>query len=186
MFATRQLRDEHAGILVVLDVLEHLANNLRQGTTVPIDHLAQLLDFLTTFADRCHHGKEEDLLFPALEQVGLPQDGGPIGVMLHEHTLGRAHIAGMREALAAMQAGHGAALAFAEHALGYVALLRAHIDKENNVLFMMAERLLPPAVHEQLAQEFERVETERIGPGVHERYHAMIEAFRKEYLDKAA
>jgi len=186
MFATTELRNEHEGILVMLDVLEQLAQNLRQGKPVNHHHLEQILDFLRTFADKCHHGKEEDLLFPALEAAGLPRNGGPIAVMLDEHTRGRAAIRAMDEALTRLNAGEAAGQDFAEAALTYVYLLRDHISKENQVLFMMAERLLPETTHAQLAQEFERVEEERIGPGVHERYHALLNQFQETYLKKAA
>lgn len=187
MYATQQLRDEHEGILVMLSVLDHLGHELLQGRQVNLTHLEQILDFLRTFADTCHHGKEEALLFPALQQAGLPTDGGPIGVMLHEHTIGREHIRGMREALDGLRANvPDAGPTFARHALAYVSLLRDHIAKENNVLFAMAERMLTPEEHQRLAKEFDRVEEEQIGPGVHERYHNLIHQLRDQYLKKAA
>ena len=186
MYSTQQLRDEHEGIKVMLSVLEHLAGELRRGHAVNLDHLAAILDFLRTFADKCHHGKEEDVLFPALAAAGLPTEGGPIGVMLHEHTEGRAHIAGMTDALARLRAGENAAADFAQHALDYIALLRAHIDKENHILFVIAEQRLPPAAHQQLARDFDRIEEERIGEDVHERYHKLIHELRNTYLEKAA
>lgn len=186
MYATKQLRDEHEGIKVMLDVLEHLAHKLEAGEPVNREHLAQILDFLRTFADACHHGKEENLLFPALVRAGLPADSGPVGVMLLEHTQGRAYIRGMVDALERMTAGEDAGKDFAYNATGYVLLLRAHIDKENDILFMMAERMLPPAVHAQLAEEFAKVEHERIGDGVHEKYHALIHELERTYLWRAA
>jgi len=186
MQATQQLREEHEGIKVVLAVLEHLAGEMRQGRAVKTEHLEQILDFLRTFADRCHHGKEEDELFPALANIGIPVEGGPIGMMLIEHTEGREYICGMGEALARLHAGESAHEAFARNARGYVDLLRAHINKENMVLFVMAEMHLPVAEDARLTAAFARIEQERIGAGVHERYHAMIHALRNEYLQKAA
>ncbi|MHB9134565.1 MAG: hemerythrin domain-containing protein [Armatimonadota bacterium] len=186
MYATQQLRDEHEGILVMLSVLEHLAWEMKQGHAVHTDHLAQILDFLRSFADTCHHGKEEDLLFPALQAVGLPVDGGPIGVMLADHTEGRGYIRGMVDALERLQQGEDAAHEFVANALGYVQLLRAHIGKENQVLFVLAERMLPPQEHARLSTEFERVEAERIGAGVHERFHEMIHQLSEMYLKQAA
>lgn len=182
MYATQELRDEHEGILVMLDVLERLADDAAQGRAVNLEHAGQVLDFLRTFADRCHHGKEEDLLFPALEAKGFPRDGGPTGVMLAEHAEGRAHIRAMGEALDQMRAGRGGEREFAAHARAYVHLLRAHIEKENMVLFAMAERALSPEDHERLAREFARVEAERIGPGVHECYHELIHTLQDIYL----
>ncbi|MBI3944441.1 MAG: hemerythrin domain-containing protein [Armatimonadetes bacterium] len=182
MYATQQLRDEHEGIKVVLSVLEHLATQQERGQAVNTGHLDEIVDFLRTFADKCHHGKEEDLLFPALAQAGIPVEGGPIGMMLQEHTLGRGYIQGMVDALAQMKAGRDAGSEFARNALGYVELLRSHIEKENQVLFAIAEHHLPEAEHVRLAAGFDQVEQERIGPGVHERYHEMIHALRDAYL----
>jgi len=186
MYATQQLRDEHEGIKTMLTVLEHLAGELRMGRSVNVGHLEQIVDFLRIFADKCHHGKEEEHLFPALTRAGLPSEGGPVGVMLHEHTLGRGHIQGMRAALDHLQAGEDAGEEFARHALAYVELLRAHIDKENNILFNMAEHILPPTEHARLTECFEAIEQERIGPGTHERFHELMHSLRETYLRKAA
>ena len=63
--------------------------------------LANLQEFFRLFADQCHHGKEEELLFPLLEQKGIPRTGGPIGVTLHEHEEGRALVRQMGDAVEA-------------------------------------------------------------------------------------
>lgn len=181
MYATQQLRDEHEGILVMLTVLDHLATAIQRGEAVNTDHLEEIVGFLRTFADTCHHGKEEEYLFPALKAAGIPGEGGPIGVMLEEHTEGRAHIRAMATALAQWTTDAQAPKTFAEHAQAYVRLLRAHIEKENKVLFVMAERLLPREAHATLLTAFDRIEHERIGEGTHERYHALIHALRDAY-----
>lgn len=186
MYATQDLRNEHNGIKVALAVLDRLAGDFEAGTKVEIGDAEELVDFLKTFVDRCHHGKEEDLLFPALEQVGIPRDGGPIGVMLAEHACGREYVRYMSDALPGLRMGHPhAATDFTAAARGYVRLLIEHIEKENNVLFVMAEQQLASEEHENLAQGFERIELERIGPGVHERYHAMLDRLRDKYLTKS-
>ena len=186
MFASKVLRDEHEGILVVLEVMEHLAGEVRAGAAVNTRDLADLLDFLRVFADRCHHGKEEGLLFPALQAVGVPVDGGPIGVMLQEHAEGRGYIRGMAHALEHWDDGMAARRDYAANALAYVELLRAHIRKENMVLFNFADQLLPAQTQQDLLAAFERKEHEEIGDGVHEAYHAMIHTLRDRYLRPAA
>ena len=183
MYATQDLRDEHEGIKVALAVLDRLANDVESGASVDIDDIEQLVDFLKTFADRCHHGKEEDLLFPALEQAGIQREGGPIGVMLADHTHGRDYIRIMSESVSGLrQNDPNAAKAFIDAAHGYVRLLTDHIAKENTVLFVMAEQHLPSEVHLKLKEGFDRIEQERIGPGVHERYHEMLNQFQDKYL----
>jgi hemerythrin-like domain-containing protein len=179
--ATSILRTEHEAIMKVLDAAEEAARQLKANQKVKASTLIGLLEFLQLFADRCHHGKEEDLLFPLLADKGMPRSGGPIAVMLHEHEIGRNFIKGMAEASDAYSKGDvEAGLRWAEAAHGYVELLREHIYKENNVLFVMAERMLSDADQEQLVEQFEKVEEEKLGRGTHERLHALMEALVAE------
>jgi len=174
--ATQILRKEHDAILRMLDVADESARRLEAGENVPADILNGLLEFLKLFADRCHHGKEEDLLFPLLEKKGMPRQAGPIGVMLHEHDLGRGLIAQMTSAAEAHSKGDkSAGSRWAQPAVQYTALLREHIHKENNILFVMAERMLTGEEQTELAREFGRAEVEKMGAGTHERLHALMD-----------
>ena len=181
MTATAILRKEHEAILHMLDATEEVARGFDRGERVPPETLTGLLEFFRLFADRCHHGKEEDLLFPILEKKGMPRDGGPIGVMLAEHEMGRSLVRKMEES--AETYGAGAAEAgpcWARAARAYAALLRAHIQKENDVLFIMAESLLTETEQAVLAQGFERVEQEKMGAGTHERLHRLMDKLSAE------
>lgn len=174
--ATQILRKEHDAILRMLEATEEVARLLIRGQNVAPHTLDGLLQFFRLFADRCHHGKEEELLFPRLEEKGLPRVGGPTSVMLMEHEQGRALLRQMADA--AEDYARGAVKAgprWADAAFEYLDLLRNHIDKENNVLFMMAERLLSDTEQQELAAGFEKIEEEKMGAGTHERLHALME-----------
>ncbi len=127
------------------------------------DDLAGMVNFFSVFADTCHHGKEEGMLFPAMEKVGVPREHGPIGVMLFEHELGRKYVRGMKDALAEVSKGSQASPAFVREARAYVNLLTAHIAKENQILFPMAEARLSEEVKSSLIEGFEQFEEETIG-----------------------
>ena len=173
--ATEILRNEHDAILRMLDATEEVVRRLSRREQVDPQILSQLLEFFRLFADRCHHGKEEDLLFPLLEKKGMPRGGGPIGVMLAEHDMGRWFVGQMAEASAAYTAGNmDAGARWAAAALQYAELLREHIAKENQILFVMAERILSDTEQRELARAFEEAEIEKMGAGTHERLHAMM------------
>jgi len=162
---------------------QEVARRLQRGLSVRPAALTELLEFFQLFADRCHHGKEEDLLFPLLETKGLPRAGGPLGVMLFEHDEGRGLVQQMIAAAELYAQGAvEAGLHWAEAARSYVLLLRRHIDKENNVLFPMAEYMLSEKEQNDLAQKFETVEVEKMGLGTHERLHARMEELAAEFL----
>ena len=168
--ATKVLREEHEVILRVLDATEATANAIESGTEPQAQFLSDVVEFLRSYADRQHHGKEEDLLFPELEKKGMPRNGGPVGMMLMEHQFGRSHIARMAEAATAYAGGDRAAAAtWADASLDYVALLREHIAKENQILFVMAERLLSADDQARLFVEFAGVDKNKMGAGECER-----------------
>ncbi|MCL5406091.1 MAG: hemerythrin domain-containing protein [Deltaproteobacteria bacterium] len=182
MNATDQLRAEHEGILTMLQILERICEQMNSGKRANLDHLDQIVEFLQVFADKCHHGKEEDILFPALEKVGIPREGGPIGVMLSDHEQGRKYIRAMGEALEELKEGRDGSGEFVRAASGYIELLRSHIMKENNVLFVMGERNLSQEEQTRLFDSFEIMEQEKIGVGRHEAFHRLIDELSSEYL----
>jgi hemerythrin-like domain-containing protein len=158
MKSVERLKAEHELIERGLELLEKAVARLEAGQPLP-EGLAQWAPrFFQQFADQCHHAKEEDVFFPLLARRGIPEQGGPIGVMLHEHGLGRDCVGRMRQA---SQAQPFDARTFADAARQYVPLLRQHIFKENNVLFRMAERVMSEADDADATGRFAQVEQER-------------------------
>ena len=176
--AIDDLKHEHDAILSALQILEGMGTQVASGKNVDKKDLHNFIGFLREFADRCHHGKEEGILFPALIKAGMPEKGGPVGVMLSEHDQGRNLIRDMEDAISPKLN----FAKFAKAAKEYTNLLRAHIQKENNVLFVMAERVLSDDEQAELARGFEKVEIEKMGAGTHERLHAVMDKLVAEIL----
>jgi hemerythrin-like domain-containing protein len=176
MKPTEILSGEHRIIEQVLDCLEKIARDCEARGQLDRASAEQALDFFRNFTDRCHHGKEETHLFPAMEAKGFPRDRGPTGVMLYEHEQGRAHVRGMAEAIGGASAGNREAVAqFVAHARGYIGLLREHIEKEDHCLFAMADQALTADDQQRLLEAFEHVEAEHLGAGTHERFLRLAE-----------
>jgi hemerythrin-like domain-containing protein len=76
----------------MLKVMVKVSRKLEAGERVNSTRLESIIDFIQLFVDKCYHLKEEGSLFPAMVEAGIPQEGGPIGVMLTEHDLGRGHV----------------------------------------------------------------------------------------------
>lgn len=155
------MMQEHELIVEVLAALQAMAEKLAAGKEVARQDVADFGRFFRDFADKCHHGKEEDRLFVKMVEAGFPKDGGPIAVMLAEHDAGRQEVRG----LLAIGSGSGP-LSEAERARAIecagqlVPLLYAHIQKENNVLYPMAQDTIPPEEFELLDQSCEAFDQE--------------------------
>ena len=151
---TAVLREEHERIIQVVAVLEAI---LDRGDPLDVDAIERCVRFFRLFADACHHGKEEDLLFPELEARGLPRQSGPLAVMLHEHRLGRAFVAEMADAVEGARIDEGAGRRLTEAGRSYIALIRNHILKENHVLFDMADQMVDAAACQRLCAGYDTV-----------------------------
>jgi hemerythrin-like domain-containing protein len=165
---TEILSDEHR-------VIERVLSGLEQLTKLPIadslEHWRKALDFFRHFADQCHHFKEERVLFPALEEHGIPREGGPVGMMLQEHEEGRAHVMSMIAAIELLETGNAAAQdSLLNHAKEYLTLLREHIQKEDDILFRMADEVIPHDEQREILKRFEAHEAEEMGACAHEKY----------------
>lgn len=175
------LMHEHRIIERALRALGGICRRLESGVSVPPDVPAQLVEFIQTFADRCHHGKEEKHLFPTLEARGVPREGGPIGVMLQEHEQGRGLVRAMADAAAAYARGEGEAAArFVAAARQYRDLLTQHIFKEDHVLFQIARNVLDAPTQAALVEAFDREEV-ALGVGTHQQYEALVAELEKAW-----
>lgn len=155
---TRILRDQHQNILKIADVLEEVLSREPEPGAFDYDSISDCVSFIRLYADALHHGKEEDLLFPELENLGMSRQGGPIAVMLHEHEQGRAFARAMADAIEPARSGDVAAqrrLVNAGH--GYISLIRNHIMKEDNVLFEMADQMIDAPACRSLCTAYEGV-----------------------------
>jgi hemerythrin-like domain-containing protein len=183
MKATQQLKDEHDGVKVMLNILGQVCGQLETTGNLNEEHFKGILEFLKVFVDRCHHGKEEELLFPALEAAGILREGGPIGVMLSEHQLGRSYVKAMSESFEGYRPGNKSiSQDIIRNARDYISLLTNHIEKENNVLFVMADSRLSETIQDELFEGFEKIEEDRIGIGKHEEFHGLLEKLSEIYL----
>lgn len=183
MKATQQLRDEHEGVKIMLSTLEQVCQQWEATGNLNREHFEGILEFLKIFVDKCHHGKEEELLFPALVAAGVPEDG-PIAVMLHEHEMGRNYVKAISIAFPGYMTGEiSSSKDVLQNAHGYISLLRDHIGKENNVLFVMADSLLSEQSQDELFEGFEKIEEDRIGVAKHEEFHGLLKKLSGIYLD---
>jgi hemerythrin-like domain-containing protein/GNAT superfamily N-acetyltransferase len=170
MEATTTLETEHNAVLYVLDELDRATAGAASGKSVPTDVFSDIEEVFRVFVTQCHHAKEETEVFPKLLAIGdpLPRQ------LEQEHEHGQRLEQTYARAVAAYRPGDiGLGTAVQHSAAAYSAFLRTHIATETAELFPAMQRHLL-SQDEALVEAFERVETERIGAGVHERLHGMI------------
>ena len=113
----------------------------------------------------------------------MSRQSGPVGVMLHEHEQGRAYVKQAEEGILRLKSGDiHAAGAIKESLLNYSTLLTNHINKENNILYPMAERLLPQTVMLAMSENFGEAITIASNNEFKQKYLKMADELSRIYM----
>jgi uncharacterized protein len=131
--------------------------------------------YLAEYVDGCHNKKEENHLFPLIEQRGIPRHGGPLAVMLMEHEQNRVLLSQLTPLIDAYVAGDAGVLrelrtVFAE----YAALMKNHFWKENDILYPMARRVMNAADGQAVVAGIEATEAS-LGQGTRAKYYGLAD-----------
>jgi hemerythrin-like domain-containing protein len=164
------LEAEHRVIQKMVAGMSILAEQLEAGEPVDAALLESIVVFLRTFADHCHHGKEEAFLFPVLIRRGVPSHGCPIGGLTMEHQKGRVMVGELDDAIRDFAVGKPPAREnLAKSLRALVVFYPSHIWKEDYLLFPLAGKILTPEDQQELMNKFEAVDRE-LGIEAHERF----------------
>jgi len=176
----QDLRDEHGAISIILSVMKKVATRLKNSQEVKKEHLEKIVEFLINFADKCHHGKEEKILFP--EVIKDISNLALVNELLGQHKAGRDYIHGMAESIKYYDTGNPDAFHIATNMEGYISLLIIHIKKESKFLFPIVRKQIPDDIQIKIEEEFETLEKDEIGEGKHEEYHGWLNDLKKIYI----
>jgi hemerythrin-like domain-containing protein len=156
---TEALEREHRFIEKVVKACFVTVEEIGGGGLIDPDLLRQIVDFMRVYADKCHHGKEEALLFPALFERGVPPTGCPVSALTAEHVQGRRLVKGLADALDLLQrAEPKAGETILENLKGITALYPNHIWKEDYLLFPMTLKVMNAKDLRELGAKFETVD----------------------------
>ena len=177
---TQTLVEEHGLILRMVALLEKNAPRTAEGNYLQWQFYLDGIDFIRQYADRFHHAKEEDILFKALIDNGMPKEHSPVAAMLMEHDQGRSFVRAMESAVHEAQAGlTDNYQIIADNALGYAVLLRDHISKEDDILYPLAERVIPETMRTGILQGYKAAE-EQVSPEFGDRYQDIVKQYEQE------
>lgn len=176
--ASQMLLHEHNAILVALCVIEKMCRHAKNDQGVDPMDITEIVDFLDVYVNQCHHTKEEQFFFPALEEVGVKNQNGLIGNMVAEHRLERELIDRIRSSIKDNEVNKEE---FVDAASAYIDLIRTHIVKENTVLFQISDIKFTESTHKWLISEFENIEISMLGEGKKDEAIAMLKEIKKKY-----
>ena len=136
------------------------------------------VDFIRTYADRTHHGKEEDILFRDLEKKDIGEEDKRImQELIDEHKYGRKMVKELVEAKESYLQGQTGALEVILDRLNVlVNFYPEHIEKEDKVFFPATEEYFSREEQDAMLEEFWEFDKQMI----HEKYRSLVQRLKDE------
>jgi hemerythrin-like domain-containing protein len=168
---------EHRLIERMIAILQAETRRIRESRAVDPGFLDSAVDFIRSYADRTHHGKEEDILFKDLAGKDLSlADRKLMDELVNEHVFARETVRGLVEAHGRSRAGdRGAVEDLARRLEALVGLYPAHIAKEDKVFFPAAMEYLTRAEQDAMIEEMREFDRGMI----HEKYRSVVELLER-------
>jgi hemerythrin-like domain-containing protein len=185
--ATSDLRSEHVGVTRMLNIMgkmaDRIAERMASDEKPETPEVDEVIEFLRVFVDQCHHGKEEQLLFPAVREAGIASAEGVLPELMEEHTQGREIVARIVKANDMAKSGESGSdtTDLIDAFTRFRELLREHILREERDCFAVADAELSPEVAARLQEGYDAIERDVVGEGRHEAFHAMLDRLESEY-----
>jgi hemerythrin-like domain-containing protein len=173
MQARGPLMIEHRLIERMILVIKEVLMQIDSTKTVDPVVVDTMVDFIRTYSDRVHHGKEEDILFREMSKRALSaEDRRIMQELVEEHVIGRQMTQALGEANNRYRNGNGSALANISANLNKLAeFYPKHIEKEDKVFFPVIREYLTDDEDQHMLTEF--WEFDRIM--IHEKYKSVVE-----------
>jgi hemerythrin-like domain-containing protein len=172
---------EHRLIERMIELLGDCSDEAMEHGEIDPVFIDTAVDFIRTYADRTHHGKEEDILFKDLAAKDLSaEDRRVMQELVDEHVYARRTVRELVEANGRYRRGDGDALAtIMEKITALVSLYPGHITKEDKVFFPAAIKYLDRSEQDAMLQamrEFDR-------GMIHEKYRSVVENLERREVD---
>ena len=173
---------EHRVIERMIDVLGNQITTIRSKGDVNGVLIDQAVDFFRTYADRTHHGKEEDILFKDLERKALsPEHKAIVEELIEDHKAARKMVGGLLEAKERyFEGAPGAAIEVADYLGKLVNFYPFHIEKEDKHFFFPCLSYFSDEEQDRMLQEFYEFDRNMI----HEKYTGLVERFLGQAVAK--
>lgn len=163
---------EHRLIERMIALLDKHRQYVHANQHADPDLIASAVDFFRSYADRCHHGKEEDLLFRDLESKPLEE---PLKRILHEliqeHVQGRQMVGKLAEVGERYREGDQEVITEIEQQLkDLIEFYPRHIDKEDRHFFVPVMECFGKKELANLLDRFHEFDRQLI----HDRYREVV------------
>lgn len=176
---------EHENIRRMLKIVREVCYRVMTKGDYDVTDFPKIIDFIRIYADKHHHGKEEDILFETMnKEIEKLAKAGAITGMYIEHDMGRLYMLNLEKGLKAFEEGDDKArLDIIANAVSYTDLLDRHIEKENTAMYKFAENMLNAESKTFIDAESKKVEDLATKSGLQDKYLKRLDELEEKYMN---
>jgi len=169
---------EHRLIERMINLIDKTLYYVKNEYKIDPIFIGIIIDFIQTYADKAHHGKEEDILFKILQDKDMSEEHKKlIDELIEEHVFGRKIVHELSEANRIYRKGNRSALKGIIENLDILKdFYPKHIEKEDEMFFPESMQYLSDKEDQKLLDEYYRFDKNMI----HEKYATVIDACEKQ------
>ncbi|MEW6075800.1 MAG: hemerythrin domain-containing protein [Candidatus Omnitrophota bacterium] len=169
---------EHRLIERMIRIMSINVGNIKKENKVDLLFIDAVVDFVRTYADRCHHGKEEDILFRDLAKKKISGEHHRImQELIEEHKMGRNNVKKLVEAKEKyVQGSRGALKDIVVNMEILVKFYPKHIEKENKHFFLPCMDYFTGSEKDKMLNEMWEFDRNMI----YETYANIVEKYKRE------
>lgn len=180
MTPTENLINEHKDIIELLGIMTKIAEKIKLNNIFYTSDVEDIIGFMTLFIEKNHHKKEE-IFYPALS-VSEITENNELSLMLYEHVLAKNYLRDINSCIENCKIGNTfSGELLAESIVKYVVLIKTHLQKEENIIFPLANEIMGEEKQKEIYKQFEKIEEKIFTHGSHEHFHQLLLNLKVKY-----
>jgi len=182
MTPTENLIKEHEEINELLDIMSKIALKIKSKDVFYPTDVEEIIDYLIIIIDKSHHGKEDEVFYPELISSGIPKETAPLSIINYEHTLAKRYLKDISSCVVNCKIGNDfSGELLADSLTNYVVVIKNHIQREEEIIFPIANEVLSSEKQNEITQRFEDIEQKNISHGFFDHFNKLLKKLKVKY-----
>ena len=182
MTPTENLIKEHKKINELLDIMSKIALKIKLNDVFYPNDVEEIVNYLLIIIENSHHGKEDDVFYPELISSGIAKDTAPLSIINYEHTISKSYLKDISSCVVNCKIGNDfSGELLADSLTNYVVVIKNHIQREEEVIFPIANEVLSAEKQYEISQRFEDIEQKYFSKSLNDQYTTLLNKLKIKY-----
>ena len=182
MTPTENLINEHKKINELLDIMSKIALKIKSKDVFYPNDVEEVVKYLINIIENSHHGKEDDVFYPELISSGIPKETAPLSIINYEHLISVNYLKDISSCVENCKIGNDfSGELLADSLTNYVIAIKNHIQREEEIVFPIANEVFSIEKQNDILQRFEIIEQKYISNSFNDQFDKLLNKFKNKY-----